>query len=139
MELAGKVAVVTGSSSGVGEATAELLASLGVKVVVNYVSGEAAAADIVARIEANGGTAHAVKADVRNDSECRALIAAAVATYGGIDILVNNAGMTHFIDHADLEAVTDESGTILSEQICEESSTAPEPQHHICERLVRVL
>jgi len=108
MELAGKVAVVTGSSSGVGEATAELLASLGVKVVVNYVRGEDAAVDIVARIEASGGAAHAVKADVRNDSECRALIAAAVGTYGGIDILVNNAGMTHFIDHADLEAVTDE-------------------------------
>ena len=73
MEIEGKVAVVTGSSSGVGEATAELLAELGAKVIVNYVRGEEAAAEIVKRIRDKGGSAHAVQADVRNDSDCRKL------------------------------------------------------------------
>ncbi len=108
MEIEGKVAVVTGSSSGVGEATAELLAELGAKVIVNYVKGEEAAAEIVKRIRDKGGSAHAVQADVRNDSDCRKLINEAVEQFGALHILVNNAGMTHFIDHADLEAVTDE-------------------------------
>ena len=108
MEIEGKVAVVTGSSSGVGEATAELLAELGAKVIVNYVRGEEAAAEIVKRIRDKGGSAHAVQADVRNDSDCRKLINEAVEQFGALHILVNNAGMTHFIDHADLEAVTDE-------------------------------
>ena len=86
MEIEGKVAVVTGSSSGVGEATAELLAELGAKVIVNYVRGEEAAAEIVKRIRDKGGSAHAVQADVRNDSDCRKLINEAVEQFGALHI-----------------------------------------------------
>ncbi|MPZ98138.1 MAG: glucose 1-dehydrogenase [Dehalococcoidia bacterium] len=108
MDVNGKVAVVTGSSAGVGRATAELLASIGAKVVVNYAHSAADAEETVEAIQAAGGTAHAFQADVRDDASCRALIASAVDTYGGLHILVNNAGMTHFIPHAELDRLTDE-------------------------------
>lgn len=108
MEIAGKVAVVTGSSSGVGRATAELLAELGAAVVVNYNRGAEAANEIVEGITSRGGKAIAAQADVRSDADCRRLIDAAVEEFGALQILVNNAGMTHFIPHDDLEAVTDE-------------------------------
>lgn len=108
MEIKGKVAVVTGSSSGVGEATAELLASLGASVVVNYHSGAEAAERIVGGIRDAGGNAVAVQADMRNDADCRRLIATAVEAFGTLHILVNNAAMTRFIAHDDLEGVTDE-------------------------------
>ena len=108
MEIAGKVAVVTGSSSGVGQATAELLAELGAAVIVNYNRGVDAANEIVAAIKSRGGRAAAVQADVRSDADCRRLIQSAVDEFGALQILVNNAGMTHFIPHDDLEAVTDE-------------------------------
>ena len=108
MRIKGKVAVVTGSSSGVGEATAELLASLGASVVVNYHSGAEAAERIVGGIRDGGGNAVAVQADMRKDADCRRLIDSAVEAFGALHILVNNAGMTHFIAHDDLEGVTDE-------------------------------
>ena len=108
MEIAGKVAVVTGSSSGVGRATAELLAELGAAVVVNYNRGAEAADEVVTGIRSRGGQAIAVQADVRQDADCRRLIQSAVDEFGALHILVNNAGMTHFIAHDDLEAVTDE-------------------------------
>ena len=109
MEIEGKVAVVTGSSSGVGEATAELLASLGALVVVNYHSGAEAAKRIAGGIRDRGGNAVAVQADMRNDADCRRLIASAVEAFGALHVLVNNAAMTRFIAHDDLEGVTDEA------------------------------
>jgi 3-oxoacyl-[acyl-carrier protein] reductase len=108
MDVNGKVAIVTGSSAGVGRATAELLASLGAKVVVNYAHSASDAEETVAAITAAGGTAHAFQADVRNDVECQALVASAVDTYGALHILVNNAGMTHFIPHERFDLVTEE-------------------------------
>ena len=108
MEIAGKVAVVTGSSSGVGQATAELLAQLGASVVVNYFHGADAANEIVAGIRANGGQAIAVRADLRDNADCQRLIQSAVDEFGALHILVNNGAMTYFIPHDDLDAVTDE-------------------------------
>lgn len=92
--LAGKVAVVTGASRGIGRAIAEDLAAHGAKVVINYNASSAAADEVVAAIEANGGEATAVQADVSQFEAAHELIKTAIDTYGQIDILVNNAGTT---------------------------------------------
>lgn len=94
MEFAGKVAVVTGSSRGIGRAIALRLAKGGAKVVVNYRGSEGAAQDVAEQIRANGGEAIAVQADVSQTAEAQALIDAAKEAFGRVDILVNNAGTT---------------------------------------------
>jgi 3-oxoacyl-[acyl-carrier protein] reductase len=94
MDFTDKIAVVTGSSRGIGRAIAERLAGGGAKVVVNYRGNEAAAKEVVAHIKANGGDAIAVQADVSIVAEAEALIEAAKKAFGRIDILVNNAGTT---------------------------------------------
>jgi NAD(P)-dependent dehydrogenase (short-subunit alcohol dehydrogenase family) len=91
VSLAGRVAIVTGSSSGIGEAVALELAAAGAAVVVNSRNRERA--EPVARaIESNGGRAVAVAADVCDSTQVAALVRAAVDQLGGLDILVNNAG-----------------------------------------------
>ncbi len=94
MLLEGKVAIVTGGSRGIGRAIAEDLAANGAKVVVNYNASADAAEEVVAAIEANGGEALAVQANVGDTAEAQALIKAAQDTFGQVDILVNNAGTT---------------------------------------------
>lgn len=94
LDLTGKVAVVTGSSRGIGRAIAFKLASLGAKVVVNYHSSEEPAREVVAQIEAEGGEAIAFQADVKQAEEAKKLIEAALAAFGRLDILVNNVGIT---------------------------------------------
>ena len=94
MRLKDKVALVTGSSRGVGKAIAIGYAKEGAKVVVNYTSNENAAKEVVESIEKLGASAIAVKADVAKKAEAESLVKAAVDQFGGIDILVNNAGFT---------------------------------------------
>ncbi|MFC0673596.1 SDR family oxidoreductase [Brachybacterium hainanense] len=89
--LAGKTAVVTGSSRGVGADTAKLLAAQGANVVVNYRQKAPRANKVVAEIEADGGHAVAVGADLTDPESVRALLRTAVDTYGGLDLLVLNA------------------------------------------------
>lgn len=89
--LSGKTAVVTGSSRGVGAATAPKLAALGANVVVNYRQKAPRANKVVASIEENGGQAVAVGADLTNPDDVRTLMRTAVDTYGSLDILVLNA------------------------------------------------
>ena len=89
--LSGKTAVVTGSSRGVGAATAQKLAALGANVVVNYRQKAPRANKVVAGIEENGGQAVAVGADLTNPDDVRTLMRTAVETYGSLDILVLNA------------------------------------------------
>ena len=94
MDLKDKVAVVTGSSRGIGRAIALKLAGLGAKMVVNYRTNAEAAREVVEAIGALGGQAIAVQADVADADDAKRLIRAAQTTYGGLDILVNNAGTT---------------------------------------------
>ena len=92
--LDGKVAIVTGSSRGIGRAIALDLAENGAKVVVNYNSSEADANDVVAAIDNMGGSAIAVQADVSDFEAANKLVKRALDTYSQVDILVNNAGTT---------------------------------------------
>lgn len=94
MELRGKVAIVTGSSRGLGRAIALSFAEKGVKVVVNYNSNERAAEETVRKIGGMGGNAIKVKADVRRRDEVRKMVELAVEEFGSVDILVNNTGVS---------------------------------------------
>jgi 3-oxoacyl-[acyl-carrier protein] reductase len=91
--LDGKVAIVTGASRGIGRAVAERFAAEGAKVVVNYVSNDAEAKKVVTGIEARGGEALAVRADVSQAHDVQALVRAAVDRFARVDVLVNNAGI----------------------------------------------
>ncbi|MGB9148571.1 MAG: glucose 1-dehydrogenase [Acidobacteriaceae bacterium] len=102
-KLAGKVAVVTGASKGIGAAIAKALAAEGASVVVNYASSKAGADAVVAAIAKAGGKAVAVGGDVSKPEGAQGLIEAAVANFGKLDILVNNSGVYEF---APLEAIT---------------------------------
>ncbi|BBJ45977.1 SDR family oxidoreductase [Streptomyces antimycoticus] len=90
-EATGRVALVTGASSGIGAATARLLAARGMRVVVNYLRSETAAEEVVADIEASGGRAMAVRADVREAAAIESMVEQVQAAWGGIDVLVHNA------------------------------------------------
>ena len=107
-DLRNNVAIVTGSSSGVGAATAKLLASLGCNVLVNYNSnrdgGEAAAEEC----RAAGVDALVFGGSVADDAVCVAMAEAARERWGRIDILVNNAGTTKFVAHDDLDGLDGE-------------------------------
>lgn len=92
--LAGKVALVTGSSQGIGRATAERLAIAGADIVINYRSNAGAAAEAKASIEALGRRCIAVQADVSQEEEVAHLFAATNEQLGPVSILVNNAGTT---------------------------------------------
>lgn len=104
-KLAGKTALVTGASKGIGAAIAKHLAAAGASVVVNYASSKSGADQVVAEITAAGGRAVALQADVSQPADIVRLLAETRQTFGGLDILVNNAGVYEF---APLEAITPE-------------------------------
>jgi ketoreductase RED2 len=104
-ELDGRVAIVTGSSSGIGEATAHRLADLGAHVVVNSASSEAAGTAVA---EALSTEALYVRADISDQAEGQDLLDRTLERFGRLDILVNNAGWTTVVPHGDLEALTDD-------------------------------
>jgi 3-oxoacyl-[acyl-carrier protein] reductase len=104
-KLNDKVAIVTGASKGIGAAIARQLAADGASVVVNYASSKAGADKVVSDIEAAGGKAVAVRADVTRKTEVEALVAAAIANFGRLDIVVNNSGVYQF---AKIEETTEE-------------------------------
>jgi len=92
IDLTGKVALVTGASSGIGHATAKVLAGCGASVSINYYRNEAGAEDARKQIVAAGGRAMVVQADVTRADEVQTLMQSTVKELGPIDILVNNAG-----------------------------------------------
>lgn len=104
-KLAGKVALVTGASKGIGAGIAKALAAEGAAVVVNYASSRDGADAVVAQIESAGGRAVAVKGDVSSAADAKAIVDAAVSRFGRLDVLVNNSGVYEF---APLEAITEE-------------------------------
>lgn len=112
MLLDGKVAIVTGGSRGIGRAIAVDLAKAGCKVIVNYAGNVAAAQEVKELIEANGGTALLIQADVSDAEAVENLVKQTMDAYGRIDILVNNAGITRDnllmrMKEADWDAVLD--------------------------------
>jgi 3-oxoacyl-[acyl-carrier protein] reductase len=103
-KLAGKVAVVTGASKGIGAGIAKQLATEGAAVVVNYSSSKAGADRVVDEITKNGGKAIAIQADVSKKADIDRLFAETKAKFGRLNILVNNAGVYEF---APLEEITE--------------------------------
>src|SRR5687767_6747915 len=95
-KLAGKVALVTGASKGIGAAIAKHLAAEGASVVVNYSSSKGDANKVIAEIASAGGKAVAVQADMAKKADIERLFAETKKTFGRLDILVNNAGIYEF-------------------------------------------
>ena len=103
-----KVALVTGSATGVGHVTALRFAKRGLAVCINYSRSEDEARETLAQVQELGVPAILCKATVADDKQVRAMVERCRAELGGLDVLVNNAGTTRFIDHTDLESVTDQ-------------------------------
>lgn len=103
--LENKVAIVTGSSRGIGAHIAKALSGVGARVVVNYAGNQKAADQVVADIQSGGGNAITVRADVSNSVEVKTMFDAAIAQFGKVDILVNNAGIALY---KRIEDTTDE-------------------------------
>ena len=102
------VALVTGSSSGVGAACVQQLAAAGWNVVVNYSRSAGPAEAVAEQCRAAGAEVLVQAAEVAKDDQCRALVAAVEARFGRLDALVNNAGTTKFVAHSDLEGLSAE-------------------------------
>ena len=103
--FSGKVALVTGSSSGIGEAIARRLSALGASLVINSATSVEAGARIAGEL---GKDALYVQADISDKAAGERLLAATVERFGKLDILVNNAGWTTVVPHRDLAALSDE-------------------------------
>ncbi len=105
IDLNGGVVIVTGSSRGIGRATALMLAGKGTKVVINCSSSVAEAEGVAEECRTAGGEAIVCQASVAEDADCRRLAQAALDAWGRIDGLVNNAGTTKFVAHGDLDGL----------------------------------
>ena len=136
-KLAGKVAVITGASKGIGASIAKYLAAEGAAVVVNYSSSKEGAERVVSEIKSSGGKAVAVQANVAKEADVRRLFAETKKTFDKLDILVNNAGIyenapleeitpEHFHKHFDLNVL----GLILATQEAAKLIGLRRRQHH---------
>ncbi len=107
MSKDGLYAIVTGSASGLGAATAAILASSGARIVVNYSSSRKEAEQTADHCRSAGGEVVVVQGDVSRDEDCRKIVAAA-AGWGRLDALINNAGTTKHVPHHDLDGLSAE-------------------------------
>src|SRR5579864_9347481 len=103
----GLCAIITGSASGLGAATAAILAKGGARIVVNYASSQKEAEQTADLCRSAGGEVVVVQGDVSRDEDCRR-IAAAAAPWGRLDALINNAGTTKHVAHEDLDGLSAE-------------------------------
>lgn len=106
--LKDKVAIVTGSATGLGAAVALQLADKGCNVVINYTKSEKEAKETLAACEAKGVEALLAQGDVSEDADCRRIVDETVKKWGRVDVLVNNAGGTKFANHAELDELNAE-------------------------------
>src|SRR4029450_116188 len=108
MELKGRVALVTGGAGGIGGAVVRSLAKAGISgLAINYRKSTKEAQDLAADLERAGVKALAVQGDVQSDTQVRNMIEQIRGQFGRLDILVNNAGVTHWVNLADLDGLTD--------------------------------
>src|ERR1051325_1208288 len=103
-----KVALVTGSATGIGRAAAIRFAREGLAVAVNYSRSEKEAKETLAEVKKHDVPAILCKANVAHESEVKEMMRRCREELGGLDVLVNNAGTTHFIEHSNLAALTDQ-------------------------------
>ena len=103
-----KVALVTGSATGIGRAVALRFAREGLAVAVNYSRSQSEAEETLAEVKKLGIPGILCKANVADEGQVKAMVERCVKELGGLDVLVNNAGTTRFIDHTDLAAATSE-------------------------------
>jgi 3-oxoacyl-[acyl-carrier protein] reductase len=103
----GKVALVTGAATGIGRAVAVHLAQRGYAIGINYSRSEAEAQETAAQVQALGVPALLCQANVADDAAVRQMVQQCQHELGGLDLLINNAGITHFVNHQDLEALSD--------------------------------
>jgi 3-oxoacyl-[acyl-carrier protein] reductase len=107
MSKDGLCAVITGSASGLGAATAAILAKSGARIVINYSSSQKEAEQTADLCRTAGGEVVVVQGDVSRDEDCRK-IAAAAAPWGRLDVLVNNAGTTKHVPHDNMDGLSAE-------------------------------
>jgi 3-oxoacyl-[acyl-carrier protein] reductase len=103
----GQVALITGGGTGVGRATSLQLAKRGFHTAINYLRSKDDAENTAAAVAEFGVKTLVIACDVSNDEQVRAMIDRCRREFGRLDLVVNNAGMTHFVDHTDLEAMTE--------------------------------
>jgi 3-oxoacyl-[acyl-carrier protein] reductase len=101
-----RVALVTGSATGIGRAVAWRFAERGFAVTVNYSKSKDEAEETAEGVRSRGGLAIVVEADVADDTAVRVMVERTVESFGGLDVLVNNAATTYFVPHTDLDGLT---------------------------------
>ncbi len=103
-----RIAIVTGSATGIGRSVAWRLADRGFAVTVNYSKSKAEAEETADGVRARNAEVLLHQANIGDDTAVRGLVEATILAFGGLDVLVNNAAMTHFVDHRDLDGLTEE-------------------------------
>jgi 3-oxoacyl-[acyl-carrier protein] reductase len=106
--MGSRVALVTGSATGIGRATALLLAQRGLAVAVNYSRSENEAKETLEQVKRQGVASILCRCNVADETQVRDMVRRCREELGGLDVLVNNAGTTRFIDHTNLDALTDD-------------------------------